>query len=136
MSFIWVSVTLNFAKCISDVIYLGMCDLEYCIAVLSMCSKRKMEWPQSPLTHHNVSIVVCLLYGKWKTTARFPFSIMLPVLKSDNGKLLTSQQLQYAWWTDWPKQPTFCVVINSHIENCILNFGQIVPLSESSCIFV
>jgi len=52
ISFIWVSVTLNFAKCISDVIYLGICDVEYynCIAVLSMCLKRKMEWPQSPLT--------------------------------------------------------------------------------------
>jgi len=47
-----LQLRLNFAKCISDVIYLGICDLEYynCIAVLSMCSKRKIEWPQSPLT--------------------------------------------------------------------------------------
>ena len=47
-----LQLCLNFPKCISDVIYLGICDLEYynCIAVLSICSKSKMEWPQSPLT--------------------------------------------------------------------------------------
>jgi len=60
MSFIWVSVTLNFAKCISDVIYLGICDLEYynCIAVLSMRLKRKIEWPRSPLTLGDLSCAV------------------------------------------------------------------------------
>jgi len=61
---------------------------------------------------------------------------MLPVLKSDIKWKVISIAPATIWWTDWPQEPTLCVVINSHIENWILIFGQIVPLSESSSNFV
>ena len=35
-------------------------------------------------------------------------------------------------WTDWPPEPILCVVINSYIQNWILNVDQIIPLSEPS----
>ena len=97
-------------------------------------------WPHDRACAHptgyTIMSVVWLLYGKWKTTTRFPFSIMLPVLNSNIKWKIISITAATIWWTDWPQEPTLCVVINSHIENWILNFGQIVPLSESSCNFV
>ena len=43
---------VDFTKAYFRFHFSGVCDLEYynCLAMLNICLKRKLEWPQSPLT--------------------------------------------------------------------------------------
>ena len=52
------SFVLDFAKMYFRFHFSGVCNLEYynCLAMLNICLRRKLEWPQSPLTVYHQGI--------------------------------------------------------------------------------